>query len=201
MSSLKRKIGRGLLYGENTVQVNIRVPESKKDEILSRFYTVLNEYIASYSSQIEVVDATIESVAVEKKSNPADILKIEDKAPEWATKYKETIKVEKKEVVSENLEAAKKAKIELARSIVSGVGSKSADIFKPKKLPLEEKYEFEENTSLPDNEYKIAIGSKGIAFTDMYDASFVYLRFGHRTLRFSDRKEFDRFVKTEGVIL
>lgn len=191
MSSLKRKTGRGLLYGENTVQVNIRVPESKKDEILDKFYDVLNEYISSYSSGIEVVDAFIE-IPVEKKSNPADVIE----------KPKESLKAEKDYVVSVvDLEAEKKAKISMLKEIASGAGPKKADSFIGKKVPLEEKYDFEENTTLPDVEYRIAIGSKGIAFTDMYDSSFIYLKHDHRYFRFSERKEFDRFVKSEGVIL
>lgn len=32
-------------FGESTVLVSIRVPESKKEEILNRFYSVLNDYI------------------------------------------------------------------------------------------------------------------------------------------------------------
>jgi hypothetical protein len=60
-------------YGEDTVLVSVRVPKSKKDEVLDKIYLLLNEYLVLYSSQIEVVDATIESVAVEKKSNPADM--------------------------------------------------------------------------------------------------------------------------------
>jgi hypothetical protein len=194
-------------YGENTKMVCFRIPESKVAEINKMVKIKLNEYekdfiLSHYSvSDVEVVDAVIESPVVEKKSNPADVLIIENNVPEWATKHKETIKVEKKEVVSEDLEAAKKAKIAMLKEIASGNGPKKVGSFISEKTPLEERYEFDENTTLPDIEYRVAIGSKGIAFTDMYDASFVYLKQGHRYFRFSDRKEFDRFVKTEGILL
>lgn len=192
MSSLKRKTGRGLLYGENTVQVNIRVPESKKDEILDRFYEVLNEYILSNASSIEVKDAVIESFS-EKKLKPADVIE----------KPKESLKVKRDYVVSViDIDAEKKAKIAMLKEIASGTGPKTADSFiSSKKVPLEEKYEFEEGMSLPDIEYRVAVGTKGNAFVDMYNSSLVYLKFEGRTLLFNDRKEFDRFVKTEGVIL
>lgn len=36
--------GKVLLYGEPTVQVNIRVPYSKKDEIYEKFKLILDEY-------------------------------------------------------------------------------------------------------------------------------------------------------------
>ena len=36
--------GKVLLYGEPTVQVNIRVPESKKEEVYEKFKVVLAEY-------------------------------------------------------------------------------------------------------------------------------------------------------------
>jgi hypothetical protein len=205
----KRKVM--FLYGEPVDKIYIGVPRSKKKEIVEKFQDILSEYenpqrveiqIGKEDELVPVDKKTVEKIVVEKKSNPTDDV-IYD-----ATKNNHSlsdIPIEfnppKKETTETDSDAAKKAKIELARSIVSGNGPKSADIFTPKKLPLEEKYEFEENTTLPDIEYRIAIGTKGIAFTDMYDASFVYLRFGHRTLRFSDRKEFDRFVKEESVLL
>ncbi len=36
--------GKVLLYGEPTVQVNIRVPESKKEEVYDKFRLILVEY-------------------------------------------------------------------------------------------------------------------------------------------------------------
>lgn len=36
--------GKVLLYGEPTVQVNIRVPESKKEEVYEKFKVILAEY-------------------------------------------------------------------------------------------------------------------------------------------------------------
>ena len=194
-------------YGEDTVLVSLRVPESKKDEILDRFYVILSEYNVSYASQIKVVDAVIESVAVEKKSNPADVVVKEVAEKPQATfefihPPKKPLKVEKDYVVSViDIDAEKKAKIAMLKEIASGNGPKKVGSFISEKTPLEERYEFDENTTLPDIEYRVAIGSKGIAFTDMYDASFIYLKHGHRYFRFSDRKEFDRFVKTEGILL
>jgi len=187
-------------YGEITKMVCFRVPESKVSEINKMVKIKLNEYEKDFIlngldvSEVEILDSVAEKPIVEKKSNPADVV---DK-PQATFGF---IHPPKKEVVLEDLEAAKKAKIELARSIVSGVGPKSVDSVIGKKIPLEERYDFEEGMSLPDNEYRVAIGSKGIAFTDMYNTSLIYLRFGHRTLQFNNKKEFDRFVKEESVLL
>jgi hypothetical protein len=217
------------MYGENTVLVSLRVPESKKDEILDRFYSILIEYNISYTSNIEVKDAVIEkpvigvlgipkdkfnqeendvigigklaSVYSEKKSNPADdLLKAPVEKSQNLKNFENLVSDEVSPAMKDFIDE-KKAKIAMLKGIASGKDLKSANSFIVEKVPLEEKYDFEENTTLPDIEYRIAIGSKGVAFTDMYDASFIYLKHGHRYFRFKDRKEFDRFIKSEGVIL
>lgn len=141
------------------------------------------------------------SVYSEKKSNPTDdVLKAPVEKSQNLKNFENLVSDEVSPAMKDFIDE-KKAKIAMLKDIASGNGPKKNNPFIPEKVPLEEKYEFEENTSLPDNEYRIAIGTKGVAFTDMYDASFIYLKYGHRYFRFNDRKEFDRFVKEENVLL
>lgn len=100
-----------MLYGEKTVQVNYRVPESKKDEIDVAIKAVLKRYENPQRIEIDVRESeqrvskdiaskkpvTIHEAFenIEKKSNPADDtmeVVIEHKPPEWATKHKHVIK-------------------------------------------------------------------------------------------------------------
>lgn len=206
----KRKIT--LLYGEGTVQVYFRLPESKRDEIEKMFWDILKEYENPTKVEIDVKNS-VEEVDVpkwkrklnekdsEKKSNPADD---EFKAPAEKSqnlKNFESLVSDEVSPAMKDFVDEKKAKIAMLKEIATGNGPKKVGSFIAEKTPLEERYDFEENTTLPDNEYRMIIGTKGVAFTDMYDASFVYLKHGHRYFRFSDRKEFDRFVKTEGILL
>lgn len=60
------------MYGEDTVLVSIRVPESKKDEIMNRFYRLLDEYLVIRIPVIKGVIKVDNDTVVKKKSDPLD---------------------------------------------------------------------------------------------------------------------------------
>lgn len=62
MSKTKREIQ--YIYGEKTVPLNIRVPESKKDEIDSWIKEKLKEYINPKTIEIEVVSKRVRNIEV-----------------------------------------------------------------------------------------------------------------------------------------
>lgn len=62
MSTTKREIQ--YIYGEKTVPLNIRVPESKKDEIDSWIKEKLKEYINPKTIEIEVVSKRVQNMKV-----------------------------------------------------------------------------------------------------------------------------------------
>lgn len=143
-------------------------------------YLIVKDFLNNYkdAEKVEVVDVIIE-------------------------KPKESFKVKKDYVVGViDVDAEKKAKIAMLKEIASGNVPKVSDSFIiDKKLPLEERYDFEYPRSLPDFDSQVIIGTKGVAFFDRYDNSFFYVKYQGKTLKFSDRKEFDKFVKQEGILL
>jgi len=58
---------RRLSYGEEAVLVSLRVPESKKNEILDRFYALLKQYYVG--NAMNPINSNID---VKKKSDPTD---------------------------------------------------------------------------------------------------------------------------------
>lgn len=62
MSTTKREIQ--YIYGEKTVPLNIRVPESKKDEIDSWIKEKLKDYINPKTIEIEVVSKKVKNMKV-----------------------------------------------------------------------------------------------------------------------------------------
>jgi hypothetical protein len=202
-------------FGESTVLVSIRVPESKKEEILNRFYSVLNDYIIE--NPFIWKDGKVDTEVVpkwkqdlEKKSNPTDDtieIVVENKAPELAKKHKQVLKVAKDYNVGviENGEIkftpnAQKNTVDMdaLRKIASGEGLKS-ELFTKKKLPLDELYEFEYVKSLPDIDNQVAIDSKGISLYDRYDPGIFYVKWEGKYLRFDNKAEFDRFANDHSI--
>lgn len=182
-------------FGESTVLVTIRVPESKKEEILNRFYSVLNDYIREnpFSRDIEQEESISKwkQNFLEKKSTASGIDKWKPvpATSEEIAEAKGNIKVtpEKKEVDMDAL-----------RKIANGQGLKS-ELFEKKKLPLDELYEFEYVKSLPDIDNQVAIDSKGISLYDRYDPGIFYVKWEGKYLRFEDKAEFDRFAKDNNI--
>ena len=169
-----------LLYGEETIQLNIRVPKSKKSEIRDRFRDILVEY----ENPKIVIPANSLKVG--------DVIEFEAEAKldsEKSTASGSNIKVtpEKKEV-----------DVNALRKIANGQGLKS-ELFEKKKLPLDELYEFEYVKSLPDIDNQVAIDSKGISLYDRYDPGIFYVKWEGKYLRFEDKAEFDRFAKDNNI--
>jgi len=179
-------------YGESTVLVSIRVPESKKDEILNRFYSVLNDYTTENPFTRKNDDYNeLNEYVVQKKSTASGI-----------DKWKELRATD--EEVAEALSSVKvtpekkKVDMDALRAIANGEGIKS-ELFTNKKQPIDELYEFEVVKSLPDIDNQVAIDSKGISLYDRYDIGIFYVKWEGRYLRFDNKAEFDRFAKDNNI--
>lgn len=167
----------------------------RSDRDYGKYKEVVDDLLLTIRDWMEDID---EGIVSEKKSNPSDdVFKASPILIDEKDVFPKTIEVKG----TVDVQDEKKAKIAMLKEIATGNGLKKADSFIVEKTPLEERYNFEEGISLPANEYRVIIGTKGIAFTDMYDSSFFYLKHEHRYLRFSDIKEFDKFVKQEGILL
>ena len=159
----KRKIT--LLYGEGTVQVYFRLPESKMDEIEKMFWYILKEYENPTKVEIDVKNSAEEADVPkwkiklnekdsEKKSNPADdAFKASPILIDEKDVFPKTIDVKGTVDVQDD----KKAKIAMLKEMATGNGLKKADSFIVEKTPLEERYDFEEGMSLSANEYRVII--------------------------------------------
>lgn len=203
----KRKIT--LLYGEGTVQVYFRLPESKRDEIEEKFWEILKGYENPTKVEIDV-------------RNSID-LKVEGKAPDWATKYKEPLKSEKEYYIESEKKSnptddnkstapeiskfekaiesavenpkAKNVDMDALRDIASGKGLKGTFALTKKKVNIDEEYEFEYVKSIPDQDDQIVIDKKGLAFYSKYDLGVFYVKREGKYMRFDSKAEFDRFGK------
>ena len=181
---MSRKNGRLLLYGEETVQLNIRVPKSKKDEINEKFYLILDSYIDLKSNTIEKPEqlnlkdiASIELIGIEKKSNPTDIV-IED-------------------VIFDPMREKVKALQEMANTIKD---NSSIGVSK-NKVAVEDEYDCVEVTSgLPSIIDRIYYGTRtDIAFWDKDDVSVYYVKWDGKYYKFVDSSEFNRFAKDKNI--
>lgn len=174
---------RRLTYGEHTVMVSVRVPESKKDEILNKFYSVLDTYIVS------------SFISNEEKSNPTDevLVKAEvEKEVYDAPKVKDLIKDEPSQFVNPK---DKKVDMDALRDIASGKGLKGTFALTKKKVNIDEEYEFEYVKSVPDQDDQIVVDKKGLAFYSKYDLGVFYVKWEGKYMRFDSKAEFDRFGK------
>jgi len=165
-------------YGEETKMLSFRVPISLTSEITQMV-------------KLRLLDAEKSNVisggSIEKKSNTPDIDSSEVGAREM---IEEPIAEEEIEVFNPN----KNGKIDLLRSIANVSGMKS-DMFETKKVNIDDEYDFEIVSSLPDIEYLKSADVKGIALIDIYDVGVYYVKWESRNLKFTDKKEFDRFCK------
>jgi hypothetical protein len=176
-------------YGENTKMVSYRVPESKVSEVNKMVKMKLNEYEKNFilngmSVPMYSEDGYEGELHNLKKSNPADIDII---------KSDEIYKVkESTPILKVNLK--KDVDMDVLRAIANSKGVKS-ELFATKKKPIEDEYDFEYVTSLPDADSQVPIGSRGMAFYDRYDLGRFYVRYEGKYLRFENEKEFNRFAK------
>jgi len=215
MSNSKRKSGRGLLYGEESVQVNVRVPKSKKEEILDKFYLVLRTYEKSSSV---VIDNGVPKwkIEAEKKSNPADYDSVKqleeitsilsDEAGQFPLKVPvEKIGEKESDVVGVSKLATtnnspKKVDMDALRKIASGEGLKGEFSLTKKKVVIDELYDFEIG-SLPDIDDRVYVDKKSIAMVDKYNPGVYYVIWEGRNLMFTQKSEFDRFAKDNLIML
>lgn len=91
-------------YGEETILVSIRVPKSRKDEILDKFYLLLNDYATLSSSQIEVKDAVVEKPAVGVLGVPKEKFG-QEKNDDVGVSKLSTTQITKKDVDMDSLKA------------------------------------------------------------------------------------------------
>lgn len=176
-------------FGKHTEQVN---------ELIS----YVEKWIDGVKSKSEVPTWKEKLVmkSAEKKSNPADIKYSETTAESYeGKKINPGVIDEPSQFVKPDV---KKDKVrilqEIANTITSGKSVKS-EIFASKKKPIEEEYDFEYVTSLPDLESQVPIGAKGMAFYDRYDLGRFYVRYEGKCLRFENEKEFNRFAKDNQI--
>lgn len=164
-----------MLYGEKTVQVNYRVPESKKEEINGKIELILKSYQNPTKIEIEVLDVfrSKEHTLKEKKSNPTDI-KLEDN---YGPQIVEIDKI--------NSDSNKKL------NNIPAVDLKNLT----KKANIEEEYDFVYVKSIPDQEDQIPVDKKGLAFYSKYDLGVFYVKWEGKYMKFEIKSEFDRFAK------
>jgi len=169
-------------YGEETKMLSFRVPISLTSEITQMV-------------KLRLLDAeksnVISGSSIEKKSNPSDINSSEVGAKET---IEEPIAEEEIEVFNPN----KDGKIDLLRSIANVSGMKS-EMFETKKINIDDKYDFEAVSSLPDIDDQVYVDKKQIAMYDKYDIGVFYVKWEGRNLRFVNKREFDRFC-TDNLI-
>jgi hypothetical protein len=216
MSNSKRKSGRGLLYGEESVQVNVRVPKSKKEEILDKFYLVLRTYEKASSV---VIDNGIPKwkIEAEKKSNPADYDSVKqseeiksilsDEAGKFPLKVPiEKIGEKESDVIGVSKLAttnnsAKKVDMEALGKIASGEGLKGEFSLTKKKVDFDQEYDFEYVKSIPGINDAIYVDKKGLACYDKDDLGVFYVKWDGKYMRFEDKSEFDRFAKEYLILI
>jgi hypothetical protein len=207
----KRKIT--LLYGEGTVQVYFRLPESKRDEIESRFWDILKEYENPTKVEIEVSNPfkSREHPLKEKKSNPADYI-TDEVAVEKHKKHnhKSSIAIGKgvydapkvENLINDEVGQFVKSKVDMEDlgKIAAGEGLKGEFSLTKKKVEIDELYDFEIG-SLPDIDDRVYIDKKSIAMVDKYNPGVYYVIWEGRNLMFTKKAVFDRFAKEYLILI
>ena len=195
-----------LKYGEQTVMVNFRVPESKESEIKQLVKLKLNEYEKSaLIKESGVIDSDVPKWKqdAEKKSNPADY--ISDEAGQFplnvpAEKFgeveSEIIGVGKLTTVSK-----KNVDMDALRKIASGEGLKGGFELTKKKVDIDQEYDFEYVKSIPGINDAIYVDKKGLACYDKDDLGVFYVKWESKYMRFEDKAEFDRFAKEYLILI
>jgi len=203
-----------LKYGEQTVMVNFRVPESKEFEIKQLVKLKLNEYEKSaLIKESVVIDNGIPKwkIEAEKKSNPTDYI-TDEVAVEKHKKHnhKSSIEIGKgvydapkvTNLINDESGQFVKPKIDMEalRKIASGEGLKGEFSLTKKKVAIDELYDFEIG-SLPDIDDRVYVDKKSIAMVDKYNPGVYYVIWEGRNLMFEDKSEFDRFAKDNLIML
>ena len=204
----KRKVM--LLYGEKTVQVNLRIPESKRDEILGKFNDILKEYHNLSCVEIDVnyhlhpsqkeEDYSLGKVLGESiKKNiynardydlPKVDVMLDSKKKIEPQVVDEVIKKPVKEV--KKIDEDMMAKL---RDIAAGKNLSGGFELTKKKVNIDDVYSFEYVKGFPDLEDCIFVDKKGIACYDKYNLGIFYIKWEGKYLMFDDKKEFERFCK------
>lgn len=177
----------------------------RSDRSFGKHTDKVNELISAIDKWIDGLDAKsnvpkwkeeLVKKSVEKKSSVSDIKFSETTAKSYDGKKFDSMAIDEP-IQFVKPESKKVVDMDALRLIASGKGVKS-ELF-AKKKSIEEEYDFEYVTSLPDLESQVPIGSKGMAFYDRYDLGRFYVRFEGKFLRFEDEKEFNRFAKDKMI--
>lgn len=195
-----------LIYGEKTVQINKRIPESKRKEIEDKFNAILKEYENPQRVEIDVANGKSvknEIVVLDNSLKEGDEISLSatfESSPKKSTasgndKWKDVRATD--EEVAEAI--SKSEKIELAKSIVSGLKISDNGVLVKSKPSYDDLYDFEYVKSLPDIDNQVAIDSKGISLYDRYDVGIFYVKWEGKYLRFDNKAEFDRFAKDNSI--
>jgi hypothetical protein len=180
-----------MLYGEGTVQVNFRIPQSKRTEIEKRFKDILKEYV-----DLKVVEVEVDKNPSSFSKNHKEVIK--SISSKFTVENTEPIKaiIPEKEIAISKSEKVKELQA-LADSIKSN--NPISESMVKTKISIDEEYDFEVVNILPDLDCQIPIDKKQISFYDKYDLGIFYVRWEGRFLKFIDKKEFDRFCKNNEI--
>jgi hypothetical protein len=172
----KRKVT--LIYGEKTVQVNFRIPESKRDIIEKEIYGLLEKY------------QNVQRVEIDVKNQSSVIAGWDSKLVRDLDK-----KIEPQVVVDIAARVVEKKVVDMdaLRAIASGINL--SDSFVKKKVNIDQEYDFEICKSIPVGDDAIYLDKQGLACYNRYDLGIYYVKWENRYLKFLDKKEFDRFSK------
>jgi ribosomal protein L24E len=170
----KRKVF--LKYGENTVQINFRVPVSKRSEIEKDVEKLLKKYLDPKYVEIGVLASEV------KKESPAVSSVDESVSVLGDTKDAEDIPNWKKNLLNKNKSAAVLKEV-----------AKLADV--KTKPTLEDLYDFELASGFPDQDDCVFVDKKLTACYSKYDLGIFYVKFDGRFLKFTNKKSFEKFSK------
>lgn len=194
------------IYLEETVQVNFRVPKSKRKEFRDEANLILKKYDARELMKnvgyAEVKDG--ECFEIPKKIEPsADDDKTVARVEGFPESEAEQINSEIKRITEEKEKEMsetdiKKAKINALQGIADTIKSGGALENSTEKKTIFDKYDCEvvRNVDLDD---LFQVNSKTNYMGNKYDQTITYVRHDGQMLLFRDKSESDRFVKEYGV--
>jgi len=173
----KRKVF--LKYGENTVQINFRVPVSKRSEIEKDIEKLLKKYLNPKYVEVDV------SASEAKKEAPfvSSVDELSSGLVEAIPNWKKKLQDKEKNVAA----------------VVKEV-SKLTDV--STKPTLEDLYEFEVVLGFPDPDDCVFVDKKLTACYSKYDLEVFYVKWSkNKFLKFSNKVSFDKFAKDNLILV
>jgi len=217
MSSKTRKVT--LIYGEETVPMkNRRIPKSKSKEIEGKIEKLLSEYHAPKVVEV-VVGKLNESVSEidEVKLNevgPADNETAFQETVELSHFVKRDEKVKKNDLPASEGNEPWRKRFNEQQSDPKYSNSKKAipkpdptiianlkNIAEGKTVPLDQLFNFEIVSSLPDKDDRIFLDKKGNVMFDKYNPSIFYVAHEDKFLMFTDKGELEKFCEQQLIVL